>query len=101
VENIDVNRFIARELGLNLEKTTDELFVSVRRELAGKAEFMVDRSLKATPVLHLSMNGKRVSFPANRNYFLNESKEKVPFDGVTVIQGDDAWIARDALKKIH
>ena len=99
VNNSDVALYIAKAMNLDLDKATDELFVSGKKIKDMGIELVIDTKNKFQPIFILSKNGKEYKFHENKNYYETDGK-KVNFNGIVVFNGKEVFIPNAALKDI-
>lgn len=99
VNNSDVAQYIAKAMNLDLDKATDELFVSGKKIKDMGIELDVDSTNKFQPIFKLSKNGKQYTFHENKNYYEIAGK-KVKFNGIVVFNGKEVFIPNAAIKDI-
>ncbi|MBC8536886.1 alkaline phosphatase [Feifania hominis] len=87
VENTDIALYMAKAFGVDLDETTERLFVPARKAveaIGGTISF--DRSDKGNPILTISKGDVEVKMPVYTNIaYVNG--EKTLLDGVTVFDG--------------
>ncbi|ERT68729.1 alkaline phosphatase [Cetobacterium somerae] len=99
VNNSDIALYIAKAMNLDLDKATDELFVSGKKIKDMGIELDIDSTNKFQPVFKLSKNGKQYTFHENKNYYETDGK-KVKFNGIVVFNGKEVFIPNAAIKDI-
>lgn len=99
VNNSDIALYIAKAMNLDLDKATDELFVSGKKIKDMGIELNIDLTNKFQPVFKLSKNGKQYTFHENKNYYETDGK-KVKFNGIVVFNGNEVFIPNAAIKDI-
>lgn len=94
MENTDMARIAAKATGLNLEKTTQSLYVDLTGE---EIEFSIDSSHAEGLVVRAG----EASFPVNRNYALVDG-QKVSLPGLTVYapKTGNVYLSQDAIDMI-
>lgn len=87
MENTDIALYMAKAFGVDLDETTERLFVPARKAveaIGGTISF--DRSDKGNPILTISKGDVEVKMPVYTNIaYVNG--EKTLLDGVTVFDG--------------
>lgn len=99
VNNSDIALYIAKAMKLDLDKATDELFVSGNKIKSMGIQLDIDSTNKFQPVFKLSKNGKKYTFHENKNYYETDGK-KVKFNGIVVFNGKEVFIPNTAIKDI-
>lgn len=103
VENTDLPKKMADFMGVNLEKTTDKLFVNARESFEKKGyKTRIDVTDENNPVFVAEKNKKKIEVPANKNIITVTDKKKSKtktLDGVTVYNGKDFYVSEKALKE--
>lgn len=108
VDNSDIAKYIEEVLGLDLNDTTERLFVKAKDVFdKNGAKITVDTKNMQNPVLVVSKGEKVVRFPANKDLAIVNGKI-VKLPAVVVYTGDyervdkDKWyISKDALDLIE
>lgn len=92
VDNTDVNEYMARVMGLNLEKATQKLFQNAEDAFKKVgASVTLDVSDIDNPVVNIRKNGQTMKLNSSTN--IGEfNGEKVDFEGVTVCISEDGKI---------
>lgn len=100
VENTDIAKYISRLLGLNLEETTNKLFVPARDAFEEKGATVVwDNTDTANPVVKVTKADTTIEIPVNKNYAVING-EKITLDGVTVFNGIRTYVPQSAINLV-
>lgn len=100
VDNTYLASFMAKTLGVDLDKTTERLFQDALASFKAKgAEVTVDDSDKENPVLTVKKGNQTLRIPRNKSLVWLNDKE-VMSDGVTVFNGTRWFISQAVLDLI-
>ncbi|MDX8335585.1 alkaline phosphatase [Candidatus Cetobacterium colombiensis] len=99
VNNSDIALYIAKAMNLDLDKATEELFVSGEKIKGLGIDLAIDTTDKFQPEFTLSKNGKKYKFHENKNYYETDGK-KVKFNGIVVFNGKEVFIPQEAINNI-
>ncbi|WP_110111616.1 alkaline phosphatase [Bacillus sp. CGMCC 1.16541] len=97
LDNTDIAKHMAKALGVDLNKLTDELFGKASDVFKG-AKTSIDKTDKANPVLVVEKGNKKAQLPVNKDIIIVNGKEyKLP--GVVVqSQKGDFYVPKAANK---
>ena len=99
VQNSDIGKYIAKAIGGDLDKTSEQLFVPSTAFGKYGVKCAIDNSDAKNPSFVLTKNGHAYRFQENRNYF--EGPEgKITFNGIVVYNGKEVFIPQEALKML-
>ena len=99
VQNSDIGKYIAKAIGGDLDKTSEQLFVPSTAFGKYGVKCAIDNSDTKNPSFVLTKNGHAYRFQENRNYF--EGPEgKITFNGIVVYNGKEVFIPQEALKML-
>ena len=99
VQNSDIGKYIAKAIGSDLDKTSEQLFVPSTAFGKYGVKCAIDNSDAKNPSFVLTKNGHAYRFQENRNYF--EGPEgKITFNGIVVYNGKEVFIPQEALKML-
>ena len=101
VDNTDLAKTMASFLGVDLNKTTDKLFVNARESFENKGfKTRIDVTDEHNPVFIAEKQKIRIELPVNKN-IAHVTQNKKSFtktlDGVTVYNGEDFYVSKSAL----
>ena len=100
VENTDIAKYIATVLGVNLETTTQKLFVQARSGFEAKGATVTwDATDAKNPLIVAQKGNTTVKIPVNKNYALVNG-QKVVLDGVSVFNGISSYVPQSAIDLI-
>ncbi|WP_297596115.1 alkaline phosphatase [uncultured Cetobacterium sp.] len=99
VNNSDIALYIAKAMNVDLDKSTDELFVSGKSIKNMGIDLTIDTTNKFQPTFILSKNNKKYLFHENKNYYEVDGK-KITFNGIVVFNGKEVFIPNAALVNI-
>ena len=99
VQNSDIGKYIAKAIGGELDKTSEQLFVPSTAFGKYGVKCAVDNSDAKNPSFVLTKNGHSYKFQENRNYFVGP-EGKVTFNGVVVYNDKEVFIPQEALKML-
>ncbi|MBC2854920.1 alkaline phosphatase [Cetobacterium sp. 2A] len=99
IQNSDIALYMAKAINADLDKVTDELFVSGKKIKAMGIDLKIDNSIVSNPKFILSKNGKEYTFFENKNYFEVDGK-KQDFNGIVIYNEKEVFIPQAALNKI-
>ncbi|MFZ5643909.1 MAG: alkaline phosphatase [Bacillota bacterium] len=100
IENTDVANYMEKVLGLDLKKTTEQLFVPAEKAFSGKgASVEIDNSDSNNPVLVVKKGADTIKLPVNKNYALVNEKA-VKMNGFTVYNGVSFYVPDEAVKLV-
>ena len=99
VQNSDIGKYIAKAIGGDLDKTSEQLFVPSTAFGKYGVKCAVDNSDAKNPSFVLTKNGHSYKFQENRNYFVGP-EGKVTFNGVVVYNDKEVFIPQEALKML-
>lgn len=99
VNNSDVALYMAKAMGVDLDKATDELFVPGKKIETMGIKVEKDLSNKFQPKFILSKGNKKYVFDENKNYYQVDGK-KIKFNGVVVYNEKEVFIPKAALDSI-
>lgn len=101
VDNTDIAKTMAKFLGINLDKTTDKLFVNARESFENKGyTTRIDVTDANNPVFIAEKQKIKIELPVNKNiaYVTQNNKSYVKtLDGVTVYNSKDFYVSKTAL----
>lgn len=100
VENTAIADYMARLFGVNLQETTNELFVPVRAAAEEKgAEVIWNNADPMNPVIEIVKGSDKIELPVNKNVaYVHGSKVKL--SGVVVFNGISSYVPQDAIDLI-
>jgi alkaline phosphatase len=101
VDNTDIAKTMAKFMGVDLEKTTDKLFVNAKEAFENKSyKTRIDVTDEHNPVFVAEKGKIKIELPVNKNY-ANVTQNKKTFtktlDGVTVYNGEEFFVSKNAL----
>lgn len=103
VDNTELATTMAKFMDFDLEKTTDRLFVNAREAFENKGyKTRIDVTDANNPVFVAEKNKIKVELPVNKNiaYITKNKKSSTKtLDGVTVYNGKDFYVSKDALNQ--
>lgn len=107
VENTDVAKYMARVLGLNLDETTNKLFVNAKEAFVKiGAEVSIDASDIDNPILKVTKGNKTLLLPGYTNKAILNGKE-ITLEGVTICTKigsgysvDNSYVSMQAIELI-
>ncbi|MGY3715780.1 alkaline phosphatase [Sutcliffiella cohnii] len=101
VDNTDLAKTMAKFLGVDLDKTTDKLFVNARESFENKGyTTRIDVTDENNPVFIAEKQKIKIELPVNKNiaYVTQNNKSYVKtLDGVTVYNSKDFYVSKTAL----
>ncbi|MCX8129034.1 MAG: alkaline phosphatase [Clostridia bacterium] len=100
VENTDIAKYVAKVMGVDLDKTTERLFVSAKPAYESKgATAELDVTDEQNPVFVVTKGSYVLKLSVNKNIAeLNGKIIELP--GVTVYNGTDVYVSKDAINLI-
>jgi alkaline phosphatase len=101
IDNTDVNRYMQRLFGLNLDELTSRYFLAAQEAFEGiGARVVVDTSRAANPVLRVRKGRKSLIAPAHKNtVWLNGRLLVMPT--VTVYNGQRFFVSREMVELLE
>lgn len=96
VDNTDLARYVARQLGLDLGAVSERLFVEVGpwlERVRGRGAW--DRANAENPVFRATVGKRSLALFVNKN-FAEVDGRRIVLPGVTVADGDRLWAPREA-----
>ena len=99
VQNSDIGKYIAKAIGGDLDKTSEQLFVPSTAFSKYGIKCAIDNSDAKNPSFVLTKNGNSYKFQENRNYF-EGAEGKIQFNGIVVYNGKEVFIPQEALKML-
>lgn len=101
VDNTDIATSMASFMGINLEKTTDKLFVNAKKSFEQKGyKTRLDITDENNPVFIAEKQKIKIELPVNKN-IAHVTQNKKTFvktlDGVSVYNGKDFYVSKNAL----
>lgn len=101
VDNTDIAKTMAKFLGVNLNKTTDKLFVNARESFEKKGyKTRIDVTDEVNPVFIAEKQKIKIELPVNKNVaYVTKNKKTYTkkLDGVTVYNSKDFYVSEAAL----
>ncbi len=101
VENTDIAAYMEKSMGLDLSKTTDDLFVKARTAFEAKGSVVEfdNKTDSKNPVLIVKKDDVVVKLPINKNIaYVNE--EPFTLDGVVIFNGINIYVPQSAVDLI-
>ena len=99
VENTDIAAYMEKAMGLDLEKTTESLFVEASKafKAKGAAVEFDDKTDAKNPVLIVTKGNKTIKMPMNKNIaYVNDVPTTL--DGVIVYNGINVYVPKTAVE---
>ena len=99
VENTDIAAYMEKAMGLDLEKTTESLFVEASKafKAKGAAVEFDDKTDAKNPVLIVTKGNKTIKMPMNKNIaYVNDVATTL--DGVIVYNGINVFVPKNAVE---
>lgn len=101
IDNTDVNRYMQRLFGLNLDELTSRCFMEAQRAFESiGAQASADLRQAANPVLRVRKGRNRLIVPANKNIVWLNGKMRV-MPTVTVYNGRHFFVSREMLELLE
>lgn len=101
IDNTDIAKIMATYLGVDLEKTTDQLFVNAREEFEKRGYMTrIDFTEQENPVFIAEKQTIKIELPVNKNIaYVTENNDRFTktLDGVTVYNFKDFFVSKNAL----
>ncbi|MBS4218427.1 alkaline phosphatase [Bacillus sp. FJAT-49711] len=101
VDNTDIAKTMAKYLKVDLNKTTDKLFVNARESFAKKGyKTRIDVTDEKNPVFIAEKQKIKIELPVNKNIaYVTKNKKTTTkaLDGVTVYNSKDFYVSETAL----
>lgn len=102
VENTDIAKYMEKAMGLDLNKTTEKLFLRARNAFEEKGATIEfdNKTDPKNPVLIVKKDSVVVKLPINKNIaYVNDAPATL--DGVTVFNGSGVYVPQSAVDLIH
>lgn len=97
IDNTDISKYMTRLLGLDLDATTEKLFVPVRKAFEEKgAEVVWDVSDAKNPVVVVKKGETEIKLPVDKSIAIVNG-ESVQLDGLTVYNGILTYVPQSAI----
>ena len=100
IQNVDVNRYIQKVLGLDLESLNDVLHVASAAFEARGAKVALDRQDEANPVVLVTKDTDVLRLPVNKNLAILNGK-KIELNGLVTVVAGRIWVPRQAVDLIR
>jgi len=100
IQNVDVNRYVQKVLGLNLGSLDDVLHVASAEFEARGAKVALDRSDEANPVVLVTKDTDVLRLPVNKNLAILNGK-KIELNGLVTVVAGRIWVPRQAVDLIQ
>ncbi len=97
VENTDIAKYMERGMGLDLDETTEHLFVKARAAYEAKGATVVydNKTDSKNPVLVVQKGDTTIKMPINKNIaYVND--EPVKLNGIVLFNGMNAFVPQEA-----
>lgn len=96
VENTDIALYMEKVLQLDLDATTNNLFMPSSEFEKNGANVSIDKSDENNIILIVEKNGKTIKFPANKNIAIVDGAEQ-DLEGVNVYNGISFFVPKQSL----
>jgi alkaline phosphatase len=100
IQNVDVNRYVQKVLGLDLGSLDDVLHVASAEFEARGAKVALDRSDEANPVVLVTKDTDVLKLPVNKNLAILNGK-KIELNGLVTVISGRIWVPRQAVDLIR
>ncbi|SET27306.1 alkaline phosphatase [Thorsellia anophelis] len=97
LENTELSEFIAKSIGVDLDRTTNELFINVENEFKNDSKVIIKQNDDdpENPVLILTKNDDVLIIPRNKNY-VTFNDDKIFSKGVNIFNGTN-WFVSESI----
>lgn len=104
VENTDIAYAMAKFMGFDLKKLTDDLYIPATKAFTEKGyTSKIDLTNKENPKFIAQKNNVTVTIPVNKNIVINEQDKTVKthtFDTINVYNGTDFYVSKKVLNML-
>ncbi len=104
VENTDIAYAMAKFMGFDLKKLTDDLYLPATKAFTEKGyTTKIDLTNKENPKFIAQKNDVTVTIPVNKNIVINEQDKTVKthtFDTINVYNGTDFYVSKKVLNML-
>lgn len=104
VENTDIAYAMAKFMGFDLKKLTDDLYIPATKAFTEKGyTTKIDLTNKENPKFIAQKNDVTVTIPVNKNIVINEQDKTVKthtFDTINVYNGTDFYVSKKVLNML-
>jgi alkaline phosphatase len=100
IQNVDVNRYILKVLGLDLEMARKALHQPASLFEARGGKVVLDRADPANPVVRVTRGRDVLELPVNKNQAVLNGR-LLRLNGLVTVIGDRIWVPRQAIELLR